>query len=391
MSRRLRVWTEKPSAHRAKWSVVYERPGGGRGRRTVGDVAEASRIKERIRSSLAEGRDPFPREEPGSEPESALEPPLEAMAHAWLDDLERARKRSTVDRHRNSLLLLLQFLEERTGRAEERLRGSDLTTSALREYRDWLARPRTGRLNRAMGRKPATIKKAFETVRLFSSWASRDERFREFIKEPASIPLPPNDETRTEAPTWEEMQKAIAAAREEYMRRAMVVMYYTGLRVDLQVMALRWSDVDLEAKQLNIKRAELCKSVYERKIARSVPIAPGLLEELQRWRQEATDSDAAFVISLERSRKSERRLRGRDTKRAWVRALGRWPQEWKNPNHCFRGGYITGLRRFGVDLEIVSYLVGQKSPFMAASAYTDLEIVHGEAAREAVGLIPGLG
>ena len=144
MTRRLRVWKERPTAQRASWSVVYERPGGGRGRRTVKDAASALRLVREIRRYLDEEEDPFPRTQLAHAPE----PPLIDMAHAWLDDLERARKTATVLRHQNSLLLLVQFLEERTGRPEANLRGADITTSALREYVDWLATPGTGRSRR---------------------------------------------------------------------------------------------------------------------------------------------------------------------------------------------------------------------------------------------------
>ena len=386
MTQKLRVWKERPNAQRRSWSVVYERPGGGRGRRTVEDAAAALRLLREVRLSLDGGEDPFPPDVP-SRPQ---EQPLVEIAHAWLDDLERARKSSTVSRHQHSLLLLLQFLEEHTGRPEDRLRGSDITTSALREYVRWLARPGTGRTRRSAGRRPGTIKKAMETARLFSSWASRDERFRDYVREPARFPLPPADDSRAGAPSWEQMQQAIVATDLEYLRRAMIVMYFTGLRINLQVMWLTWQDVDLKERLIRIRRPELCKSVYERKIARSIPVAPQLATFLQSWRDDEGLQQTDWVIPLAGSRenKASREIRGRDTKRAWIRALGEWPSDWKQPNHCFRHGFVTGLRRLGTDPEVVSYLVGQKSPFLASSTYTDLEVVHGEAMVEAVGRIP---
>jgi integrase len=388
MTRRLRVWKERPTAQRASWSVVYERPGGGRGRRTVKDAASALRLVREIRRYLDDEEDPVPRTQLAHAPE----PPLTDMAHAWLDDLERARKTATVLRHQNSLLLLVQFLEERTGRPEANLRGADITTSALREYVDWLATPGTGRSRRKTGRRPGTIKKALETARLFAAWASRDDRFRDFIREPALLPLPPGDESRAEAPTWEQMGAAIAAANLEYLRRAMVVMYFTGLRVNLQVMQLRWSDVCLQDGLITIRRPELCKSAYERKIARTIPTSPQLLSALKRWHRDDKARPDDYVIALTGSGKntSDREIRGRDTKRAWVRALGEWPTEWKLPNHCFRRGFVTGLRRLGVDQEVISYLAGQKSPFLVSSTYTDLQVLHGAAMRAAVGKIPEL-
>jgi integrase len=63
--------------------------------------------------------------------------------------------------------------------------------------------------------------------------------------------------------------------------RLCTLLRFTGLRVDEQVMKLRWSDVDLERAELTI-RGELGKSAAERE-GRIVPISPHLVEILSGW------------------------------------------------------------------------------------------------------------
>ena len=399
---RARAWKERPRGKRRSWSVVYERPeadGGGRVRRAAPTEQAAEIMLLRVKASLLEGVDPYP---PGT-PSLRGAPGLVEMAHAWLDDLERARKESTVERHKHSLVLFLTFLEERTGRDEGALRGSDVTTDAMRAYWEWLGTPGTGTLGRSVPRALGTKRKAMETAYLFARWASKDERFRDLGREPAQVPLPPRRGPAQYAPTWEQMAKVVQAMRTPWMRRAGVLMYYTGLRVNLQVMQLQWGvDVDLDAGVIRIARPELCKTEHEARLARELPISDGLAEELRGWAaQDGGDGDAPwrglrgeYVIRLDEAgrgrKKKERELRGRDTKRAWIRALGSWPEGWTRPNHAFRHGFVHGLRMAGVDRDLVTYMVGQKSPYLVETGYSDLRERYREQMVEAVGKAPGL-
>ena len=391
-----RAWKERPSGARKSWSVVWMRPDGRRARRAAKTEHAAQILLHKVKAALMEGRDPFP---PGTP--RRREPGLEDMAHYWLDDMERGRKESTVERHRNSLVLLLTFLEEQTGRSQARLVGEDITTEAMRDYWEWLSQTGTGALGRSIPREVSTKRKAMETAYLFARWAARDERFRDTVREPAQVPLPPRQPPKQYAPTWEQMAACVRAMGTPWMRRAGVLMYYTGLRINLQVMQLQWGvDVDLDAGVIRIARPELCKTSNEERLARALPIAEGLVEPLRAWAEEdAGGGDepwerlrGEFVVTLDQAgrgrRKRDRELRGRDTKRAWVRALGEWPEGWASPNMAFRHGFNAGLRKLGVDKELRTYMLGHKSPYLVESAYDELAERYREPMRGACGLIP---
>lgn len=66
----------------------------------------------------------------------------------------------------------------------------------------------------------------------------------------------------TVTPTWSQMDACISEAKTEWHRRTLVVMRYTGLRIN-QVLGLLWSDLDLSRQMVTI-RPELGKTRAEK-------------------------------------------------------------------------------------------------------------------------------
>lgn len=81
----------------------------------------------------------------------------------------------------------------------------------------------------------------------------------------------------------------------------LILLYYTGMRLG-EVMGLSWSDVDFEAKRINLKR----QLIYRRKLGyflaslktessrRYIMVSEDLLKELRRWRSQQLESEKAF-------------------------------------------------------------------------------------------------
>jgi hypothetical protein len=340
------------------------------------------------------------RGEPWHPSEGATEPPLQEMVNAFIDDVERAGKQNTLRRYTSDMSLFVQYLEERTKRTESRLRAADVTADAMRGFWDWLLTPGTGASTNP-SRGQATSRKALNNAYAFATWAAGQDQFREHIRIPGRFKLPPVSRPRTAAPTWEQMAACVEAVRLPWMKRAATLMYYTGLRVDLQVMHLWWEDFDLERGTLKIVRKELCKTAHEAALKREMPISPHLLEAMRGWAEEDGDGNAkpwlrlgGFVVDLAAAGRGRpkrlRELRGRDMRRAWARALGEYPEKWGKPNHCFRAGWNTGLRIAGVATEVRQFMLGHKSAALVDSSYTDQDRAYWAEMIQAVRAIPSV-
>jgi hypothetical protein len=371
------VWKESPKPpKRPNWEVVWQQPPEGRRKRHAVPAGEDAAMK-----LVALAKPMLARGEPWYPPEGATEPPLQEMVNAFIDDVERAGKRNTLRRCVSDMSLFVQYLEWQTKRTESRLRGTDVTSDAMRGFWDWLLTPGTGASTNP-SRGQATSRKALNNAYAFATWAAGQDRFREHIRVPGRFKLPQVSRPRTAAPTWEQMAACVEAVRAPWMQRAALLLYYTGLRIDLQVMHLWWEDFDLERGTLKLQRAELCKTAHEAALKREMPISPHLLAAIKGWAEKDGDGRSkpwlrlhGFVVDLRSSGrgrpKTARELRGRDMKRAWKRALGEYPDKWGKPNHCFRGGWNTGLRIAGVLKEVRQYMLGHKSEALVDSSYTD--------------------
>ncbi len=169
---------------------------------------------------------------------------------------------------------------------------------------------------------------------------------------------------------------ACIAAASGWIRKVAIVMRFTGLRVQ-QVMALKKTDISSERETLQV-RGELGKSPSE-KAGRIVPVSRHLLDEISTWTH-----SGPWLVPCPRK---QRLARSRDMARAWRRA-GVRGAIWENrPDHCFRRGFISELRRAGADSDAVEHLVGHKLAGQKA-AYIDPKFLPLD---QAVATIPPLG
>ena len=351
-----------------RWCVRWRTLDGASNRsRTCPDKRTATALQREIEQAHALGREWVPESE-----SAGAVPELRQILSAYITErsLNRApRTRETMGQHLDT------FLGWLTGRQSgSRLLPSVFSKSLLLSYYRSLATG--GRWGRS--RNLSTRRKMTMAVLAAWQWAADDEEYARFMPRPPSkLELPREPGKPTVAPTFEEMDRCIAASS-GWHRQLLVVLRFTGLRVQ-QAMFLRWSDFDLDRQMLNI-RGELGKSRSERQ-GRIVPISEHLANEMAGWgRREG------WVIKSARQRggERERMARTRDVNRAWARS-GVRDEVWKGrPHHSFRKGLVTGLKRLGADTEAAEYLVGHVLPGVRG-VYVDPE-AHG--LRDAVALIP---
>jgi integrase len=172
------------------------------------------------------------------------------------------------------------------------------------------------------------------------------------------------------------MQRAIKAAP-GWLGSLFVCLYYTGLRVE-QALSLRREDLDLDRLVLRIA-PELGKTTAEQ-AGREMPVSA----HFGAWVREAPPVDGGWLVPCAWKR---RRARPRDAAAAWTRSGVRKEVWGGRPHHAFRAGFMSSLKREGVELEVIEVLVGH-APTPTAKHYFDPEAFP---LRDAVGKIPPHG
>lgn len=374
-----RTYTTKSGKKR--WSVRWRDPDGKqRERRGIPDKRTAEQLAKDVEASVSQGFRWEPRD-------ARQVPTLWDLAEELLSECKvRGLRPRSVQRKAQSIGVWLRWLEDRLGRAPE---CRDLSRQMLVELAEALASPETGR--HLHGRSSSTIHKHVAEVELAWKWMwDRADEEGYPCPRPRSIGLRRPPPRQRPAPSWKDMDRVCEAAASLPLRassrercgldihplhRTAVLMRYTGLRVQ-QVMQLKWEDFDLCAAVM-VVRPELGKSRQERR-GRVVPVSEHLVDEMKAWERVGD-----YVVPTWQGGESPRTVRARDVRRAW-KVAGVDPAVWeKRPDHAFRAGLQSGLKRLGADDEAVKQLVGHARG--VRDRYVDVDSLP---MREAVALIP---
>ncbi len=215
--------------------------------------------------------------------------------------------------------------------------------------------------------------------RVLGMWRWIAQRYPDRCAPFVAVTLQRTEQREQPAPSWVEMDRAIAAARagagwrrvgsvqdREWLVRALTILRFTGLRIG-QVWQLRWADLDLEQGTLHA-RAEFDRG----RRGRIVPISP----HLHRYLLSTRPTGGRLI---ERACVPESKWINRCWRAAEVRpSITGW--------HAFRRGVETGLAAEGVDLirirKLIGHTMGVDDAYLSAAGL-DL--------REAVSRIPAIG
>lgn len=324
----------------------------------------ADALKRDVETAIAVGTNWEPEAPPVRPPDLAeiAEKYLRNRAASWDPRTFRVRT--------YQLEVWLRFLED----WQEGADASHMSRTMLMDYLAWL-QAETGRHGRT--RELSTARRYLGTVELMWAWAEewaeehgwasvpRARRVSQDIRLAAT--------TWRAAATWEDMQRCIAAAG-GWLRDLMIVMYYTGLRVD-QGLRLRRADLDLGRGVLHV-RGELGKTTQEQE-GRAVPMSAHFVA----WARDLALVDGGWLVACDRLTRTPR---PRDAEAAWERSGVRRDVWEGRPHHAFRAGYLSSLRRSGAELDAAEVLLGH-APTKTAKAYLDPEALP---LRAAVDLIP---
>jgi integrase len=345
---RKRSWTTRKGEQRTAWVVRYA------------DQDGVWRLKTFDRKRAAEDWQATALHEVKQRthiPESTA-PSITAAAEAWIRRGQAdGRERSTlVQRRQHVDLHILPLLG-----AETKLSRIDVEA-----FRDDLLRTRS----RAMAKKVMTSLKAILKQAKMAHLAADVERIetggrhRKRLELGRDIPTP--DEVR-----------ALWPLAQGYIRALLAVAVFCGLRMS-EIRALRWGDVDLDARQLHVRqRADKWGTIGPLKSEtsyRDIPLSPFVVNALKDWRGDRIYPGEALVFGTSTGTVQSlpniwrRHLAPQQVKAGVVDRHGRA----KYGAHAFRHFFVSWLIDQGFNVKRISVLAGHSSPVVMLTIYSHL-------------------
>jgi integrase len=271
MSVRKRKWLNASGAEKEAWVVDYIDTKGTRRLKTFARKKDADAFRDGAGVEIRQGIHVADRDSVK----------LSRAGELWIKGAEDAGlERSTTEAYRSHLDLHMKpFL------GHERL--SDLNVPSLRAFEDNL---------RANGRSQAMVRRVMVSLGTLLADAQerglvarnivRDLRGRRRRGERQDKRQRGKLKFGIDIPTREEI-RAIVGALDGRWRPLLLTAIFTGLRAS-ELRGLRWCDVDLEKRELNVhQRADRFNAIGKPKSAsgeRSVPLPPLVVNALREWR-----------------------------------------------------------------------------------------------------------
>ena len=224
-------------------------------------------------------------------------------------------------------------------------------------------------------------RKVMEAERMWSWGHNRPESFpgvptpRRYTGSDADQLSAPAPVVAIASPTWSDVDAMIAQLRQEWHRRAALLIRYTGMRAS-QACGITWEDIDTDRRIIHLPAG---RTGAKRGRGRVIPVAEPLADELSHWAHEAHEVGRPFGLLFPRRYKNRPGPYRGDAlleplRRAWK--LAKVPeQRWgvapgranASPTHAIRRCIRTQLIRAGVEEAVILHLVGQSQGHTAAA------------------------
>ena len=346
----------------AKYLVRWRDPDGTERTRSCPNRATADELRREVESAHALGR----RWEPSA---AAVALSLTDAAKLYLEHRAARKAGRTLENDDQAIAQFKAWLADKHPR-QRRFSVEHITMTALSEF--------DAELRQRFSVRTANARTL--GVRRWWAWLAARPECQGFLSHPPEarvLDLPAPVWAPPHAPSWAEMDAAIAAAETAWVQDLATVLRYTGLRQG-QAMRLLWSDLDLDAGLLTI-RPELGKTRQE-KAGRTIPMSPHLLA----WLAGRGEREGLLLAP----HKVQRKASCREMDAIWE--AGKVKESvWKgHPAHAFRYGFTSGLAQLGAEREAVEHLTGHA--VQGARAHY-LDPRWALALKEAVDLVPAIG
>jgi integrase len=343
-----RAWSTSKGEQREAWVVRYADQDG---RWRLKTFARQRAAKEWLPTAQVEVKQRTHR------PDSAA-PTVSAACEAWIKRGEvGGKERSTIRQRRQHVdLHILPLLG-----AETKLSRIDVET-----FRDDLLSSRS----RPMAKKVMTsLRSILKQAKMGHLAADVDSietggRHRKRL------------EVGVDIPTKEEVNALLKAAT-GYIRPLLAVAVFCGLRMS-EVRALRWQDVDLDARQLHVRqRADKWQQIGPLKSEtsyRSVPLSPFVVNALKDWRGDRIYPGEALVFGTSTGTVQSLPNIWRRHLAPLQVAAGVVDRDGKAKYgaHSFRHFFASWLIDQGFNIKRTSVLLGHSSPVVTLTIYAHL-------------------
>src|SRR5271170_707276 len=299
MSVRKRSWTTSKGVEKEAWIVDYVDQGGKRRLKTFAKKKAADNFSATANVEIRAGVHTA---------DSASVTVAEA-GRLWVDTAERGSpgreplERATVTAYRQHLKL---HIEPYLGN----VKLSQLSAPMVREFEDKLAR---GDMPEGAASQPRT-RAMVRKVRVSLSSLLSDAQERGLVSRNVVRDLRKTRTRGTERkaerrqkgklkigvdiPTREEIKAIVEAAKGRW-RPILLTAIFTGLRAS-ELRGLRWADVDLEKRELHVRRrADRYSAIGKPKSEsgeRTVPLTPIIVNTLREWKLACPKSEQGLVF-----------------------------------------------------------------------------------------------
>ena len=354
MSVRKRKWTTRRGETKEAWLVDYVDQQGDRHIHTFARKKDADDYQATVKVDVRQGTHTAP-----SKSVTVAE-----AADGWIKRTEaEGRERTTIRQYQQHVAL---HILPRIGR----LKLASLTPTRVEAFRDDLL----AKLSRPMARKVwISFKSLLKSAKYAHAAAGvsigKGKRERKL-------------EVGLDIPTPAEIKRLIGAAKDTRRRTLLLTATLTGLRAS-ELRGLRWSDVDLKARELHVRqRADRYCVIGQPKTdtsVRSVPLAPEVLSALKEWKLACPKGERDLVFPSRSGRTQHHANLLRNLEPVMIAAgvvntAGKPKYGVHAFRHFFASWCINPKERGGRELtpKVVQHLLGHSSIVMTLDRYGHL-------------------
>lgn len=284
---------------------------------------------------------------------------------------QRGASRHTISSYRDTLGLLLRFIESRTGRSAATLAISDLDAPVVLDFLDHTESVR--------GNSVRTRNARLTAIRSFMRYAaSCDPASLPIAQRVLAVPTKRFDRPVLGSLTREEIQAVIDApdrttgsGRRDHV--LLTLLYNTGARVS-EIIALRRTDVLVDRQMSVLLHGKGRKE-------RVVPLWPSTAKLIRQWLEQMHGVDAAPVFTGRSGKPLTRSGVRQRLDRAVHKAVRTCPTlaRLRVSPHTIRHTTAMHLLQAGVDLTVIAMLLGHEDP-STTHRYLESDLAMKEAA-----------